>query len=85
MVEVRSLLHLVLTTRSSLKMNCPCFLNVDIKAQHMFQRSCTVFDDMSNNEKYSIGYSSFKKQTGLKLYHSSSSISLWTNFQCSHF
>lgn len=68
MVEIASCLHLVLMTRSSLKMRCPYPLNVNIKAQYLFQKSCTVYNSLYNNGKYSIHYPSLKKQTGLRLY-----------------
>lgn len=48
-VEVRSLLNFILMTISSLKISSPYPLCVDIKAQHIFQRSCTIFYSMPPN------------------------------------
>lgn len=67
-VEVGSLLHFILMTISALKISGPYPLHVGVRARHMFQRSCTVFDIMSQTRKYSIHQPAFNKQTGLRLY-----------------
>lgn len=60
-VEVGSLLHLVLVTRSSLKMSSPYPLNVNMEAQHMLRRSLTVAGYAQKTGTPSIHYPCFQK------------------------